>query len=105
MVFGAKADSALDAALDRIRQRAALQDFVFHDLRRTCATVLAKISVEPHLIGRLLNHAAGTSSVTEQVYMKYTYDAEKRAALLKLDRYIGELVHPRRLRVVEPVKS
>jgi integrase len=49
-----------------------------HDLRRTAATMIASTGVSRVVIGRILNHAE--RGVTA-VYDRYSYDAEKRAAL------------------------
>ena len=59
-----------------------LPHWTSHDLRRTAATWMADLGVAPHVIGHVLNHRAVTqASVTDQVYNRYSYDREKRAAL------------------------
>jgi integrase len=49
-----------------------------HDLRRTAASMMSSMGVSRTVIGQILNHA--DRSVTA-VYDRYSYDAEKRAAL------------------------
>ncbi|MHB8887153.1 MAG: tyrosine-type recombinase/integrase, partial [Methylovirgula sp.] len=49
-----------------------------HDLRRTCATYLAKLGTDRIVISKILNHAEG--GVTG-IYERHRYDAEKRRAL------------------------
>lgn len=51
-----------------------------HDLRRACATHLARIGVAPHVIGRLLNHAGAVGTVTG-IYNRHAYLPELRTAL------------------------
>ena len=49
--------SAGKATLDK---RAGIADWTLHDLRRTCATRLADLGVQPHIIEAILNHQSGT---------------------------------------------
>jgi integrase len=54
----------------------------FHDLRRTCATNMAKIGVAPHVCERILNHSGGsTMSVIARTYNTHSYQGEMRQAL------------------------
>jgi len=73
----------------RIRPRAQLVDFVFHDLRRTAASKMTEIGVERLTVSKILNHAEG--GITK-VYDRHSYDAEKRVALLKWDRHLERLL-------------
>jgi integrase len=56
-----------------------------HDLRRTCATNLAKAGIARATISRVLNHVDRGPRAT-MVYQRYEFDAEKRAALESWDR-------------------
>jgi integrase len=49
-----------------------------HDLRRTAASMMTSMGVSRIVVGHILNHAE--RGVTA-VYDRYSYDAEKRAAL------------------------
>jgi integrase len=51
-----------------------------HDLRRACATHLARLGVTPHVIGRLLNHAGAVGTVTG-IYNRHAYLPDLRTAL------------------------
>jgi len=55
-----------------------LADWHLHDLRRTCATYLAKLGTDRIVISKVLNHAEG--GVTG-IYERHGYDNEKRRAL------------------------
>jgi integrase len=55
--------------------------WVLHDVRRTVATGLARLGTPPHITESLLNHAVGTISAIGKIYNRYSYDAEKRAAI------------------------
>jgi integrase len=55
-------------------------DFRGHDLRRTAATKMAEAGVPRQHISLVLNHVESGARVT-RIYDRYSYDAEKRAAL------------------------
>jgi integrase len=52
-----------------------------HDLRRTCATGMAELGVQPHIIEAVLNHVSGHKGGVAGIYNRATYDKEKREAL------------------------
>jgi integrase len=52
-----------------------------HDLRRTVATRMADLGVQPHIIEAVLNHVSGHKSGVAGIYNRATYDKEKREAL------------------------
>jgi integrase len=56
-------------------------DWVLHDLRRTAATRMADLGVQPHVIEAVLNHASGHKAGVAGIYNRSTYDREKAAAL------------------------
>lgn len=56
-------------------------DWTLHDLRRTAATRMADLGVQPHIIEAVLNHASGHKAGVAGIYNRSTYAAEKRAAL------------------------
>jgi len=69
-------------ALERARKAIGLEDFRIHDLRRTAATRMAEMGIAPHTISLVLNHvSARQGTITSKVYVQYSYDREKRAAL------------------------
>lgn len=56
-------------------------DWRWHDLRRTAATGMARLSVAPHVVEKILNHVSGIISGISAVYNRHFYDHEKRDAL------------------------
>jgi integrase len=52
-----------------------------HDLRRTAATRMAELGVQPHIIEAVLNHVSGHKGGVAGIYNRATYDKEKREAL------------------------
>jgi integrase len=52
-----------------------------HDLRRTCATELAKLGIKQEVTEAILNHKTGKVSGVAAIYNRYDYQDEKAAAL------------------------
>jgi integrase len=57
------------------------EEWTLHDLRRTVATRMADIGVQPHVIEALLNHVSGHKAGVAGVYNLSTYAEEKKVAL------------------------
>ena len=72
-----KAKGKLDALIAADRER-TLSRWVIHDLRRSMATHMERIGVEPHIIEVCLGHALRGIGAT---YRHYSYLGEKAAAL------------------------
>ena len=66
--------------------------WTLHDLRRTAASGMAGIGIPPHVVEAVLNHKSGTIKGVAAVYNRYTYAAEKRAALDAWSRRLGAIV-------------
>ncbi|MEJ6394181.1 site-specific integrase [Gymnodinialimonas sp. 2305UL16-5] len=66
--------------------------YTLHDLRRTFATIHAKIGTPIHVTEKLLNHVSGTISGVAAVYNRYSYFEEMQAAMIEYDNYIDSLV-------------
>ena len=71
-----KAKAAMDERLGK-----AVKPWTLHDLRRTAATRMADLGVQPHVIEAALNHVSGHKGGVAGIYNRSTYAAEKRAAL------------------------
>jgi integrase len=81
-------------ALGRARAAIGLDDFRVHDLRRTAATRMAEMGINPHTISLVLNHISiRRGTITGKVYNQYSYDREKREALIawgaRLERIVA----------------
>jgi site-specific recombinase XerD len=70
--------------------------FVIHDLRRTCASHLARLGTRIHVTEKILNHVSGTMRGLVGVYQRYSYRDEMREALerwaVEIARITGENV-------------
>ena len=78
----------LKEILDR---EATVTGWIFHDIRRTAASGMAKLRISNELIGRVLNHAKG--DVTSKHYNKYEYLDEKRVALEVWAKRVAQIVN------------
>jgi integrase len=63
-----------------------------HDLRRTCATGLAKLGVPIHVTEKVLNHASGSISGVAAVYNRHSYAVEMRDALERWSCEVAKIV-------------
>ena len=70
----------------------APKPWTLHDLRRTCASGMAGLKIAPHVVEAVLNHKNGTIKGVAAVYNRYSYSAEKRAALDAWARRLNEIV-------------
>ena len=95
-------DGPIDAhaptrALARARDAIGLEDFRIHDLRRTAATRMAELGISPHTISMILNHvSARHGTLTSKVYVQYSYDHEKREALMAWSARLEEITSTER---------
>ena len=74
-----------------------------HDLRRTVATRMADLGVQPHIIEAVLNHVSGHKGGVAGIYNRATYDKEKREALNLWAEHLMATVEGRAA-VVVPLK-
>jgi integrase len=86
--------SKAKAALDK--RAGTLKPWTVHDIRRTVATRMADIGVQPHVIEAVLNHVSGHKGGIAGIYNRAQYSAEKADALTRWDKHITKLVDGRR---------
>jgi integrase len=63
-----------------------------HDLRRTCASGLAKLGVSIAVIEQVLNHRGGSLAGVTGVYIRHQFEREKREALQLWADHVDRLV-------------
>jgi integrase len=68
------------------------EPWVVHDLRRTCATGMIDLGIQPHVVEAVLNHVSGHRSGVAGVYNRATYDKEKREALERWAQHVLAVV-------------
>ena len=83
--WAAKAERAL-------RTASKVTDWTLHDLRRTVATRMADLGVQPHIIEAVLNHVSGHKAGVAGIYNRSSYEREVRAALMLWADHVRALV-------------
>jgi integrase len=85
------APTVVAQAIIRAQARIGIAQWTAHDLRRTALTGMAKLGVEPIVLGHIANHRTTTKAgMTLSVYVHHAYEREKRDALeLWADRLRG----------------
>jgi integrase len=84
-------------ALDE-RLRAAghsLPHWMPHDIRRSVATGMSNLGVQPHVVEAILNHVSGSKAGVAGVYNRSRYEVEKRLTLSLWAEHVLALVEER----------
>jgi integrase len=87
-VFGERGFTSWSAEKAKLDKRAPIAAWTLHDLRRSCATHLGELGVQPHHIEAILNHYSGHRAGVAGVYQRAKYESEMRAALQKWADYL-----------------
>lgn len=77
--------------LDNIIGDKIVEPWTWHDIRRTVATGLAGLGIEPVVIEACLNHASGVRSGVAGVYNRHEYLHEKREAFGVWEKYLDDI--------------
>jgi integrase len=88
------ATAALRAALP------GMPGWSLHDLRRTMATGMGELGVQPHIIEAAINHQSGHKAGVAGTYNRANYHAERKVALDKWAAHVMALVTKRPFVVV-----
>ena len=75
-----------------------------HDARRTVATGMATIGIQPHIIEATLNHISGFRAGVAGVYNRALYEPEKRRALDIWANYVKETCSGKNRKII-PLKK
>ena len=103
--FGEGAFSGWSGCKESLDERIAkaakkpMPDWVLHDLRRTVATRMADLGVQPHVIEAVLNHVSGHKAGVAGIYNRSTYEREKTAALELWGAHLMAMVEGRKSKV------
>ena len=82
-----------------------IKDWTLHDLRRTAATQMAELGVQPHIIEAVLNHISGHKGGIHGVYNKATYAPEKRKALDQWAHHLKTIIAQKTGANVTPIRK
>jgi integrase len=69
-----------------------LPPWTIHDLRRSVATGMADIGIQPHIIEAVLNHVSGHKGGVAGIYNRANYAKEKAEALARWDAHVAAIV-------------
>jgi integrase len=81
-------------------ERSGVRDWTVHDIRRTVATRMADIGVQPHVIEAALNHHSGHRTGIAGVYNRSTYEREVKAALATWHDHLRSIIEGGERKVV-----
>jgi integrase len=80
-------------AKDALDKRIGIAPWTLHDLRRTCATGMAELGTQPHIIEAVLNHVSGHKGGVAGIYNRASYSEPMRAALQRWADYVDKITH------------
>jgi integrase len=70
--------------------------WVFHDLRRTLASGMARIGIQLPVVEKVLNHSGGSFAGVAGVYQRHSFAEEKRKALDAWASHVESVVSGKR---------
>jgi integrase len=86
-------DGAILAAMPKGAK--APEPWVFHDLRRTLASGMARLGIQLPVIEKVMNHTSGSFRGIVGVYQRHSFAEEKRAALAAWASHVESVVSGR----------
>jgi integrase len=89
---GAKPIRGYHPSKQALDKASGVSDWTLHDLRRTCASGLARLGVSIAVIEQILNHRGGSLAGVTGVYIRHQFEKEKREALQQWADYVERLV-------------
>jgi len=82
-------------------QRCQIAPWRLHDLRRTAATRMADIGVQPHIIEAVLNHISGHKAGVAGVYNRSAYTREVKNALAIWADHVASIVSGEERKIIQ----
>jgi len=102
-LFGARSNDGFtgwDDQKEVLDERSGVTAWTLHDIRRSVATKMADIGVQPHIIEEILGHTSGHKSGVAGIYNRSVYEREVRAALALWQDHVRTLVEGGERKVV-----
>jgi len=98
-----RAKTRLDETMLRIARKEAeergddpdevtIEPWVLHDFRRTAASGMAALGIQPHVVEAVLNHKSGTIKGVAAIYNRHDYFEEKKRALIRWERHVKAII-------------
>jgi integrase len=92
-LFGRKGFTAWAACKKIVDERLGFEPpWTHHDIRRSVATGMADIGIQPHIIEQILNHQSGHRRGVAGTYNRSPYEREVRDAMLRWSDHIRSLI-------------
>ena len=90
-VFSDNGNHDWDRGKARLDGKLGIAPYTLHDLRRTCATGMAELGVQPHIIEAVLNHVSGHKAGVAGIYNRARYEREMRSALQRWADHLDKI--------------
>ena len=106
-LFGARSNDGFtgwDDQKEVLDERSGVTAWTLHDIRRSVATKMADIGVQPHIIEEILGHTSGHKSGVAGIYNRSNYQRETRTALALWEDHIRTLLEGGERKVI-PIHS
>src|SRR5262249_44815133 len=97
-VFGASGSSGFSGwsrCRERLDEALGIPPWTIHDLRRSAATHMAEIGIEPHIVEAILNHVSGHKGGVAGIYNRAAYETKKVTALARWAKHVAAIVEGR----------
>lgn len=79
----------------RLDKQLGIPAWRIHDIRRSVATGMAELGIQPHIIEAVLNHVSGHKAGVAGIYNRASYSKEKRQALDLWAEHVTAIVEGR----------
>jgi len=89
--------SAVDHAVRKSLKTFGIEHFTPHDLRRTAASLIARLGIPRLTVKKILNHA--DSEITA-IYDRHSYDSEKKQAMLAWDGKLRSIIKGEKAKIL-----
>jgi integrase len=90
-IFGERGFNDGGTAKARLDARVGIADWHLHDLRRSAATYMAEIGIQPHIIEAVLNHQSGHKAGVAGIYHRASYPEAMRDALQRWADHVNKI--------------
>jgi integrase len=72
-------------------EKLGLKAWTHHDIRRSVATGMANIGIQPHIVEQVLNHQSGHRRGVAAIYNRSPYESEVRDAMLRWSDHVRSI--------------
>jgi len=87
-----RAKDRIDAAIAAAKSGQPIPHWIFHDLRRTVVSGMARLGIPLPVIEKCINHKSGTFRGIVGVYQRHSFADEKRTALAAWASHVESVV-------------